>query len=548
MSPQTAQKRVAPSPNEVSFEVLRICRNALDLPELGLDDNFFQLGADSLTCALVSAELEGLFDVHMSPIEVYENPSCAMLSRCVVSTLERESHSLAAVPRGLGGQTKAEMSDTQQRIFKLDSQGVPWVVQWCFLVEGSIEPAKLSAALDQVVALHSVLRSKFYQEGGSFFQESFPPRTDLLELRRRSSPLGDVSRRADVDSLLAPDHEARPLSPSEGRNLQVRLEVFADRKALLLIRQHHIVTDGWSMRIFAQDLSNAYNSLVGGGDPASSIEARGQFCDYVGWVRSFHRSDLGLKYQDYWRRRTEGYRSPPLSSFDFFRPNGASGSNERDFMLVELRGGRLEEIQDFVVRESISVFGFLTGIFLCALYRHSGNLDLVVNSATAARPLKVFNDGIGPYYRSLPIRYRIDEDATLAAYLKAVSRTILEAVSHDIVPDAVLAEGLGYDLGLGTQFIFSNLLQMPSLDLAHCACRPLNMEMVPLKQALLSGNVYLEEGAVYVGFRYNVEKTDSAAMERFTESYRDILNRCLRTGARDRLKTLRVRGRSHVHA
>ena len=96
------------------------------------------------------------------------------------------------------------------------------------------------------------------------------------------------------------DLEAGPL-------IRGRLIRLAEEKHVLLITMHHIVSDGWSMGIFTNELSTLYGAFLRGeADPLPELEV--QYADYAVWQRKWMEGEVCSSRRSTGRGRWRGRR------------------------------------------------------------------------------------------------------------------------------------------------------------------------------------------------------------------------------------------------
>jgi acyl transferase domain-containing protein/acyl carrier protein len=71
----------APANNETEERVARVLQDVLGIEKVGLHDNYFELGGNSLVSLQVIAELQKEFDTQLSPIIIFEAPTVSELAK-----------------------------------------------------------------------------------------------------------------------------------------------------------------------------------------------------------------------------------------------------------------------------------------------------------------------------------------------------------------------------------------------------------------------------------------------------------------------------------
>ena len=149
----------------------------------------------------------------------------------------------------------------------------------------------------------------------------------------------------------------------------------------LLIKLHHLITDGWSQRLFWEELEALYNA-GSKGLPAKLPELPFQYRHFVEWQRAWLRTPAAEEQLNYWRGRLEGLTELPLRT-DRPRPETWTGRGARLPLKLSrtLSGG----IKSLSRTHNATLFMTLLAAFQCLLYRYTQHDDIAVGSLIANR-------------------------------------------------------------------------------------------------------------------------------------------------------------------
>ncbi|TMC01083.1 MAG: amino acid adenylation domain-containing protein, partial [Chloroflexi bacterium] len=229
--------------DEVEAALAGVWSEVLRVERVGVHDNFFELGGDSIASIRVVSRVRQALGAELPVRAVFTTPTIAGLADQVREAGASGAPALEPRP----ADAEAVLSYAQQRLWFLD-QFAPgsseYNVPLGLRLQGALDEPALRRALDGVVARHRVLRTSFGLERGE-------PR--LVVRERAEVPWQAV----DLRGLPAPEREAeaRRLAEAEAAAafgldqaplLRVLLLRLADDERVLVLNQHHIVTDGWS--------------------------------------------------------------------------------------------------------------------------------------------------------------------------------------------------------------------------------------------------------------------------------------------------------------
>ena len=248
----TAAEAQAIAPrNEVEQRLAAIWQDLLSIPQVGLDDNFFALGGDSIIAIQVvsRARQAGL---QLSPRDLFQHQS--------VRGLAQVAQPLTATPvEQAPAHGEAELAPVQHWFFE---QAIPerqhWNQSLLLQARQPLDGERLERALLRLLAHHDALRLRFREENGVWHQAYAEQAESPLWRRRATSP----------EALATLCEEAqRSLDLARGPLIRALLVRLADGSQRLLLAIHHLVVDGVSWRILLEDLQRAYEQRLAGQAP-----------------------------------------------------------------------------------------------------------------------------------------------------------------------------------------------------------------------------------------------------------------------------------------
>jgi amino acid adenylation domain-containing protein len=335
----------------------------------------------------------------------------------------------------------APLSFAQEQLWFLDqlAPGKPiYNIPWRLRLRGELAVEALERALAEIVRRHEVLQTSFQTVDGRPLQRIEPdlrPAFPLADLT--SLPAGE--RRAEAERL-AREEAAQPFRLDRAPLLRAQLLRLAPDEHQLLLTLHHIVSDGWSFGVLADELATLYNAYRADPEASSPLPPLPlQYADYAEWQRESLRGATLERLLAYWR---EELADPPTLDLpsDRLRPARPTfaGAVATRVLPPELAAGLDRLAQD----EGATLFMALIAGFHALLHRYSGQEDVVVGTASANRGRAEIEPLIGFFVNMLPLRARLGGDPPFAELLRQVRETTLAAYAHQELPFELLVETL----------------------------------------------------------------------------------------------------------
>lgn len=421
------------SPLEVALTAL--WSRLLGVERIGLDEDFFLLGGDSLLATRLLAELREVFLAELELTAVFGEASTVAGMATLIRQTRRGAGQLLPVPPLLAIQRVGELplSCDQQRMWLLDQLmpgNVAYNRQRVLRLQGTLDVAALSRALDEIVARHEALRTSFPTIAGNPVQVVGPPSVGagLKVIGLRSLELGE--RRAQTKRVITAQR-TRAFDLAAGPLLRVELVLLADDEQLLLITTHHIIFDGWSHEVFLSELGTLYDAFTHG-QPSPLSPLTLQYADYAIWQRAWLRGEVLETHLAYWRAQLSGASAALTLPTDRARP--ATMSDRGAIHAVRIGPEIHRTLMDVARREGVTLYMTLLAAFQLVLSHYTGSTDIVVVSPIAHRTRTEIEPLIGSFATFLVLRTDLSADPTFTDLLTRVRRITLDAYTHQDLP------------------------------------------------------------------------------------------------------------------
>jgi acyl-CoA synthetase (AMP-forming)/AMP-acid ligase II/NRPS condensation-like uncharacterized protein len=481
-------KLVAPR-SELEWRLATIWEDLLELNQIGIDEDVFALGADSITVTQVLSRLRARFGAGFSLKDVFDAPTVAALAARLESS-ERDaaggSPSLSDAQADIArvqGDGPRPVSIVQEQALRIERElpGLPqYNLPFAYRLQGPLNIPALERSLAEVVRRHEALRTGFSWMGErpvalvapTIDTNAFLVVEDLAAL----APTRNRQAKALVFKKAELEAEREALTPFEMNRAPLfrarLLRLDADDHVLVLIL-HDLIVDGWSMGIFMEEVSELYGALAAG-RPAQLPEPALQFSGFARWQRQWSASAAAGRQLAAWKERLREV-SP------VFLADGNVEDVSLDARLTEepvhLPNDLVERLSALSHTRGATLFMALLAGFKTLLLARSGRNDICVATPMANRSQLRTERMIGPVANTALICTRLDADLSFQEALRRVRDSVLQACARQELPFDVLAARLaeedGLDLASLTQVVF--VLQngfRRTLELPDVAVRP----------------------------------------------------------------------------
>jgi amino acid adenylation domain-containing protein len=507
--------------SETEWQLAKIWADLLELNEVGVDEDVFALGADSLTVAQLLSRLRARFGVDCSFRDIFDAPTVATLA----ALIEPSKNEGIASPglRDMATDSRGLLSLQQQRIYvlsRIDRIGYKYHVVAGVLLSGPLDLDVLEASIATISERHEALRSIFLERQGEPMQTvtTVRPCLERLDLR----PLPERKRAAAIQSqtseLLRQSFDIEREPP-----IRVQLLRLGEHDHALVIKLHHLITDGWSQRLFLEELEALYNA-GSKGLPAKLPEIPIQYRHFVEWQRAWLRTPAAEEQLNYWRGRLEGLTELPLRT-DWPRPETWTGRGARLPLKLSrtLSGG----IKSLCRTHNATLFMTLLAAFQCLLCRYTQHDDIAVGSLIANRNQIEIERLIGMFANAVVLRTDLSGDPTFSEVLRRVRQVTLDAYRNQELPIEEILQALRVPRSLDRNPLFRVMFILQKASSTRLALHGLSARSINADPGIARSDLLLElideDGRLGGWLEYSTELFEASTIKRMAAHFRTLL-------------------------
>ncbi|CCH30551.1 non-ribosomal peptide synthetase [Actinosynnema sp. NPDC047251] len=512
--------------NPVEEILCGVFADVLQLPQVGIDDDFFTLGGHSLLATKVISRARAALGVELPIRALFEARTVAGVAEQVVGASDARPPLVPAV-RG----ERVPLSFAQTRLWFLDkfedgitgTYNVPMAVR----LNGDLDVPALRGALRDLVARHEVLRSVFPDVGGEPYQRVVEVPADYPALPLTRLPEAELPAVLTAEADRGFDLAAEPV-------VRAHLYGVAPAEHVLLLVFHHIAFDGWSIAPMVADLATAYRARVAGRRP-DWVPLEVQYADYALWQRELlgdeHDPESLLSHQlGYWTKALAGVPEELDLPTDFARPAVAEYTG--DELRFEVDAELYQAVVTLARDSGASVFMVFQAALSALLTKLGAGTDIPLGTPTAGRTDDELAGLIGFFVNTLVLRTDTGGDPTFQELLHRVRDTNLAAYQHQDVPFEHLVDKLNPERSLNKQPLFQVMLSLQTSDDIPLTLPGLTGRVEPVRsqRAKFDFTVLLEEryaegvpAGMHGVLEYSTELFTEASARRLSRRLVDFL-------------------------
>jgi amino acid adenylation domain-containing protein len=527
--PNLMTSYVAPR-NQLEQDIAAIWEQLFGFRQVGVQDDFFELGGDSLKAITSISKMHRKLDVLLSLVEFFNRRTIEELAKYIVSMKKVKYRSIALAEK----REYYKLSSAQKRLYilqKMQENSIAYNESQVVFQEMELDIEMLERTFKTLIQRHESLRTSFQLIDGEPVRKVH----DEVEFEVKFYDISEVEVKVEeaVRSFIRPfDLSRAPLlrvglikllhTPTALRGHPRRgtynSQEGKEDKYILMVDLHHIITDGTSNQILLQEFEEVYR---GNGLPGLQM----QYKDYSQWLNNEQERWLRKKQEEYWVKQFEGELSALNLPTDFIRP--PEQSHEGKTYRLEIGKEETTALNTLLPEQDATLYIKLLAIFYIFLFKLTGQDDIVVGTPTAGRRHPDLENIIGMFVNTLPMRNYPTGGKTCSQFLKEVRETTLQAFENQEYPFEELIETLNLERDMSRNPLFDAAFTLQNTPAGKLTPNPYKYEN-RISKFDLTLHGFESGDHLFFTIEYCVKVFDEKTIQRFSGYIKNIISSIIR--------------------
>ncbi|WP_421546121.1 amino acid adenylation domain-containing protein [Lactiplantibacillus plantarum] len=425
---------VAPK-TEIEKALAQLYERALKVDHVGKNDNFFQLGANSLQAMQLANAIVAVSGKRLTAENIYNNQPLGKLAKFIDTYNESKLTTIQ--------QSKSrnifQMSPAEKRMFvlyELNHDSTDYNEQTVLNSSTRLDENRLKRALKALVLRHEILRTAFYRQNDHYMQKVLSNnQLDFTVIDKEISNYQELVKPFDLEA---------------GETMRIRL-IKGEKVDKLFVDKHHIITDGTSETVFYTELEKLYR-----GEKLDPVKF--QYKDYSEWFNELDVSDD----KQWWNRQLIDYQRLELATdYPWSKNHVAVGTT----VYKKFDADMVAKLRNLAHETSSSEYMILFSVLSAFLSKTYHSNDFILGTVASGRVDAATENMLGMFINTLPVRVNIKPNLTVLEYLAMMKKTLLASLAHqnyqfeDIVHDLHATSDVGNPM-FDCMFVFQNTKNM----------------------------------------------------------------------------------------
>ncbi|QXH91355.1 amino acid adenylation domain-containing protein [Pseudomonas shahriarae] len=422
------------------------------------------------------------------------------------------------------------LSFAQERqwvLWQLDPDSAAYNIPTALRLKGKLDVVALEQSFNALIARHQTLRTTFAHGEDRPLQIIH---LDMpMQIQQSSvSGLDDAGIKAFIQA-----QAYQPFDLQQGPLLRVALLQLGQDDHVLVLTQHHIVSDDWSMQVMVDELVALYSDYQQG-QPNVLPELTIQYADYAIWQRHWMEAGESERQLAYWQAQLGGEQ--PVLELPTDHPRPAVQSYRGANIAVTVPASLEHNLKQLAQQHNVTLFMLLLASFQALLHHYSRQSDIRVGVPVANRNRVETERLLGFFVNTQVLRARFDESLSFSELLAQVKQTALDAQAHQDLPFEQLVEALQPERNLSIsplfQVMYNHLKEhQDSTTVQLAPASSLDVEGIRwgsrTAQFDLTFSTFESTQGLSATLNYATDLFEASTIERLGQHWLNLLDRCI---------------------
>ena len=443
---ESNNKTVVLPRNEFDEKLIELLKEILNIENISIEDSFFDLGGDSLAAINLCTKIYSEFNVQIYVKDIMKNPIIEKLSDFIASKSITPSENVISKAEKL---SIYPISSAQRRTYFASSaageNSVLYNICGGLILDKIPDITKLENAFKTLIKRQSALRTYFEMENNDLVQKIKDNINFTLDINSNLIAEGNLKQ--------CFKEFTKPFNLSKAPLFRVKLQYMQNKKAILMVDMHHIISDGTSLSVFLNELCKIYNN-----EELPNIKM--EYKDYAVWENNKLKNNKFKEAEKYWINQFKGDIPVLDMPTNYPRPVVQSFDGEKVYSV--LNSETTSKINELANTLKVTPYMILLSAYYVLLYKYTSQNDIVVGSPIVNRTNSDLYDIIGMFVNSLPMKASIDSKLSFTDFLNTIKQLCLENYNYQDYPFDELVNKLNVQKDTSrnplfdTMFIYQN--------------------------------------------------------------------------------------------
>ncbi|KQO31331.1 hypothetical protein ASF10_22090 [Flavobacterium sp. Leaf82] len=339
-------------------------------------------------------------------------------------------------------QDSYSLTSSQHRMWVLsqfEGGSQAYNISFAAKISGLLEKEIIEQSFKHLVERHEILRTSFRFDPVTETARQFIQSTDEINLDFEYFDFSHLADKEEKIKDIISDNNAVPFQLENAPLFKICLFKTSENESIFFIVMHHIISDGWSVKVLFSEIFYIYNCIKNN-LPIQLPKLDIQYKDYTSWVHEAFRTEKYKNAEIFWLDQLQG--EIPILDLSTKSKRPAILTFNGDFIANEYLGELPRMLNEIARNNNVSLFILLETVVKVLLYRYSAQKDIIIGTPVAGREHPELENQIGLYINTIAVRSHFDDENSFVDLLSKEKTILLNALQNQQYPFSDLVSKL----------------------------------------------------------------------------------------------------------
>ncbi len=517
--------------NEIESKVIALWESILKREHVGVHDDFYALGGNSLKLIRLINEYHKAFNVKVNMKALFS--ASEVSSHAMLISAAKEDSFVSIVPAKEA--SDYPLSFSQSALWMLsqhEERSVAYNIPVTIDLEGTYDVPLFNKAVQSVISRHEILRTFFKENNEGEIRQFIAPmesidfNMDYVDYRNAIDGYDLAKKYAEADAYKGFNFSKAPL-------LRAVLFHISDEAFLLYFNMHHMITDEVSMHVLREDVLQYYDHYVSGQEVMLS-PLRIQYKDFAVWQKDRFDSRAYDKDRSYWLSKLSG--KLPVLNLPEQKERPSVKTYNGNTLGAYINQSVSAKLRGFCKDAGGSLFMGALSAWYILFHKVTGDFDLILGSPVSGRNHTDLKQQIGCYTNNIALRQEMDAQDNFSVLFDRVKEAMPNNYAHQLYPFHQVCEDLNLENDLSRNYIFDVMFSFHIATEESEKMEVSYTEKIQEKGSERSKldiliNFYEYNEYLYFDINYNTDIYNQSTIRELIHNYRYLLEQLLKDPA-----------------
>lgn len=504
-------KNYISSKNNVDVVLVNIAKELFGIDEISVNDDFWELGGDSLKAITFINRIHMKLNVKLSLTELFEYSKIQKISNYIQGNFENSIYNIINKSETKDYYKLSAMQKRMLILQQLDEKNIAYNLPIIVTLKGNFIKDKFERTLKDIVEHQESFRTSFHYINGEPIQNIHDNISFDIKYTENVGNMDDKI----IDFIKPFDLSVPPL-------FRVEIVKVSKEEHVLMMDMHHIISDGSSAGIFIKEFIKLYE-----GDELEPL--RIQYKDFSEWINSKEQQELLINQEKYWLGKFKGDIPVINLPIDYHRP--VIQSFEGDHLYFSITEEETNKLKELAIKEKSTLNFVVLSIFYILLSKLSNQNDIIIGINVGGREKVQDENIIGMFVNTIALRNYLDDQKSFKEFLEGAKESSLEALENQDYQFQDLVEKLAINRDLSRNPLFDVEFVMQNMELPNIEIEDLQLETYNYENKTSKFDLSLDaneaNNTLNFMFEYSTKLFKKKTIQRFELFFKKIIRTVL---------------------